>query len=688
MAEVKLSETEFKVLLDEIRMAEARNEQELEPQMRESLERYTGVHVPDIAVDWTLVLNEIYPVIQYNLPAIFFRNPRAYLKPREKTFIAKRRDPITQKMEEIVLDSTKSARTQESILNYEIVKIRYKQETRKCLFDGLLFRFGVLWHGYKGDFGLTDENSIFIRKENVFVKRISPLRYIFDPSVRLTDLEEAKWVGRVVDIPLVDLLEDDSLDVDKNFIKGKTGYGEKIGTKKLIEAIKLHGKDYLKNSSPLKPMLDEASNFFRDSPHSKFVRAYEILHRPSPKEKRNGEKGKLILLTFEQNKPLKTNGWPYKAEGFPPKILYFNEVPDQPFPMGDPETYKSVADHKNLVLNQQIRNAEQTNKIWVAINKKHAANEEDIDKVQHGQSTVVTFEGDEDVRTKMAIYNAAGMASAELYQLDQRIDRNLQDKSGVTDLKRGFLQSGEESAESVRLRALGGSARPMYRQDIMLDFLRDSLSYLNDLIKQFTPIRKAVRIIGSPDVEWSDDFTEDEIQADVDVEIDPISVLPENPQDELQQLGQALDMAINALTNPAVMTKIQQEGKTLNLSPLIEQILSRMRLKDPDIFRNLTAEESEGFVSVSEMKAAQANVQAAMQGAEIPSPPEAGQDHRARLSIYTAVSELLRQLGQVSDLLEQLIMLQVQTMEEEETKTGEKVPKAKTSALAQPVGAK
>jgi hypothetical protein len=37
---------------------------------------------------------------------------------------------------------------------------------------------------------------------------------------------------------------------------------------------------------------------------------------------------------------------------------------------------------------------------------------------------------------------------------------SLEDKSGVTDLKRGFLQSGEESATSVKIRNAGGGARP------------------------------------------------------------------------------------------------------------------------------------------------------------------------------------------------------------------------------------
>ena len=55
------------------------------------------------------------------------------------------------------------------------------------------------------------------------------------------------------------------------------------------------------------------------------------------------------------------------------------------------------------------------------------------------------------------------------------------------------------------------------------------------------PVDEAVRIVGSMDLQWSDKPTEEEIQADVDVEIDAISMLPESPEDEVAMLQQAID---------------------------------------------------------------------------------------------------------------------------------------------------
>ena len=203
----KISKDRLLTLKNEIKMAETINREELEPIIQESLQRYIGTFVPSFGANWDIILHEVYPIIQNNLPSIFFRNPRAYLKPRNKTFIAKKRDPVSGKMVEVELDSSKSAKTQEDLLNYLITEIGYKKEVRKVLLDALLFPYAVLWHGYKGDFGMTEEQSIYIESERIFVKRISPLRFIKDPSVTMSDIEEARWVGRIIDIPLNDLFD-------------------------------------------------------------------------------------------------------------------------------------------------------------------------------------------------------------------------------------------------------------------------------------------------------------------------------------------------------------------------------------------------------------------------------------------------------------------------------------------------
>lgn len=648
-------------------MAEKRIEDELIPCLQRNLARYTGDHVPDIAADWDIVLNEIYTIVQFNIPSIFFKNPRVFLKPRTKNFMVKRRNPLTEEMEPVFLDSSKSAKTQEAILNYTVQEINYKQEARKVLFDALVGSYGVMWHGYKGEFGMTEEQSIFIKKEMVFVKRLSPTRFLWDPAVNLSNLDEARWVARSFDIPLQDLLEDDTLDVDKKEIKGKQGFGEMMHDENFLQ-MKTGGQDKILESTRLKPLIDYADSEYRKSSLSKFVTIYEVLLRPSKKEKKEGGKGKIVLLTNEQFKELRSNNWPYKAEGWPAEVLVFNDLPDSTFPLDDISTYSQIADNKNAIRNLQLRNAQENSKVWVAL-AKDGVNQEDIEKIRVGDQTIIMFDG-EKIDGKMQVASPGAGASSELYVIDQRIDRELQDKSGVSDLKKGFLQSGEESAASVQLRAAGGSVRPQYRQDIMAEHLKRSFHYINQLLKQFVPVEEAVRITGSLDIEWSDNPSKEELQADTDVELDVYSMIPENPEKEVQEQMTILKLMTDALSNPVIYEKILQEGNTFNLSPVIENLLLRLKVRNPDVFRRVNEQESLGFASVAELRAAQSNVEAALAGQPPPSPPAEGQDHRARIEVYSAIGKLIEELGETPafQIIQQLIQLQAQLAQEAEAK--------------------
>jgi len=666
VADIKYSDLELLKIREEVKMSEKLLELDLKPIIQLNLERYTGTNSPACDDEWEVMVNEYYPIVETSKPAIFFRQPRAFLKPRNKTYICKQRDPLTGDMVEVQMDSTKSAKTQESLINYIISEINYKREVRRCNFDGHVMPYAVLWHGFKGDFGMTEERSFFIKKKSLFVKRLSPLRFVWDPAVTIANIDEARWVGRSFDVPLQDIIEDDTLDVDKKVLKGKVGYGQKV------QEVKQNGTGFVETTPIVSRVLaDFANEEYKNSAYSRFITVYEIFQRPTPKQARDGEKGRVWLLTDEQEKPLRVSKWPYKDDSWPAEILQFNEVQDSMLGISDFDTYASIVDQENIIINQQLRNAKQLNLAIIAASKSGMANEEDQNKMTVGRNKIILYDED-NVQGKLSVVSAAGGSSQELYMIDQRIGLKLDKVSGVNDLRTGAPpKSGEESAESVRLRSQGSSSRPAYRQDIMQEFLKASILKLNHYNKQFMTKEEAVRVVGSLDIQWSEDPTKEEIQADVDVEMDIYSMLPENPEQELRELQVALGMAIDAIRDTQVAQKIAQEGKIIEISPLIEQILMRLKIKNPDVFRNIKPEESQGFVSVAEVRAAKDNANAALVGQPPPSPPAPGQDHKARLEMYGSVKAVLDSIGQVSDILEQLIQLQAAIMEEESKKEAE-----------------
>jgi len=124
-----------------------------------------------------------------------------------------------------------------------------------------------------------------------------------------------------------------------------------------------------------------------------------------------------------------------------------------------------------------------------------------------------------------------------------------------------------------------------------------------------------------------------------------------------------LQMMIGAINDPGMAQKIATEGNTFNISPIVEQILMRLKLKDPEIFRKIRPEESMGFSSNQQLLQAKDNVQAALHGQQVPNPPQPTDDHRAKLMMYTEIADLLKEAGQVSDSLNQLIMIHQQLMQ-------------------------
>ena len=153
-------------------------------------------------------------------------------------------------------------------------------------------------------------------------------------------------------------------------------------------------------------------------------------------------------------------------------------------------------------------------------------------------------------------------------------------------------------------------------------------------------------------------------------------MLPENPETELRELNNLLVLMFEGLRDPVISQKIAQEGKTINISPVIEQILMRMKIRNPDIFRNIRPEESQGFVSVQQIREAKDNVNAALTGAQIPFPPKPTDDHVAKLEVYSSIKSLLDQAGQISDALNQLIQVQMallQEIQEKQDRVGSQV---------------
>jgi hypothetical protein len=94
------------------------------------------------------------------------------------------------------------------------------------------------------------------------------------------------------------------------------------------------------------------------------------------------------------------------------------------------------------------------------------------------------------------------------------------------------------------------------------------------------------------------------------------------------------------------------------------------------VFRKIKPEESQGMVSVQQLRQAKENVNAVLQGLPAPYPPNPKDDHRAKLEVYQSTQQILSLQGQISQALDELMQIQtllLQQQMEKEDKPGKKV---------------
>lgn len=116
---------------------------------------------------------------------------------------------------------------------------------------------------------MTEEQSIDIEQERNFVRRLNPMRFLYDPAVPLSELDEAKWVARCFEVPLIDIQEDKALNVSKE-LKGFVGYNQKVFPRNNKEE-QIEDKIHLKKS-----LIDYTDEEFKKSSEAMFIKVYEV----------------------------------------------------------------------------------------------------------------------------------------------------------------------------------------------------------------------------------------------------------------------------------------------------------------------------------------------------------------------------------------------------------------------------
>lgn len=646
MATARKKVTNLRALWNEITVCEKKIENEVVPVMTDTLMAYTGQRINPLEADLEVVLNDAFPIVQQKLPFLFFRKPKAFIKPRRRHVFVTKRNEQTGIKEPTRVDGVKLARTTEAALNWDLHESGFEEEMDKISLDLALFPHTFLWQTYNADWGIRQDESMFVKNDRIFQKRIRPDLFLWDTSG--TCEEDWQWIGRKVLVRLEDVLDDPRYRKQaKDKITGVPGFGEKVPT----NSLQGHDTVFTHRHQSYADFLDPD---FKESIQGRRVWLYEVWKKASLKDRLAGKRGKVFVLAREaKEEPLfESDDWPVKQEGFPGELFKINPLNDSVPGLADPMTYMSLIDEKQIETNIILELLKKSSNFSLVLSSSKFTDPEAVQKFEQGETKILMSDGALQPGDVTSV--TPGSVPSAAFEVLDRTELQLQKQSAITASRQGLKQPGEMTATQAEILEKGFQARPTVQQKLIGRSLSKLARKRIQLMKQFKKKKDMVPILGTFDIEWSDEFSNSDIIDEVDVEVDIQSMLPENPAVEQANLLKMLELSIRALESPQVVAKLESEQRIFELTPFIEQLLLRMNLRDERMFRPIRPEEGEGSTPNAVLMDAQRLAIQAIVTGQI-RPPQEGEMHDVYIAVMEPILALLRQLGQDAPALAQHI---------------------------------
>jgi len=574
-----LNEKEVKFLHAKIQMAEKKREFYHTKSYQHYHRLYAGEEYPltsDISDTKLINVNLTRPNVEISKPAVFLKNPKIFITNKQDFIDTGKKHSITKAP--IVLDGYRMAQTLQDAINPLVNEINLQDEMSKCRDDNLIGSYSGMFVGYNTEFGVDEEENEYIKDEEIYVQRQDPDMVGVDPELNEFDLSKAKFFYRVIIDEWQEVKKNPHYKNTSNLESSDLGYGDSI-----LDATRRRKK-----------LLDFAGAEFAESDEAKKVVLYEIWLKPTPSEKRKGEKGKVIVLAKGHNKALREDTWPLDLDGFPVELSTFNRMNDRFYPPFDLQFYEPQLNEQNKLRTYQLQNAKTVGNFKVFFNADEI-NEEEINKLLTGDNVLVPLRnlGGADIRTKVMVMTP-GSPSAEFYLVDQKIARDIEHISLLPETKKGIRPTGRQTATEVRIEAMAANTQPAERLEIMATFYIRIIRKIIQLMKQFYDIKKMRQITGKTEVEWTDfGFSTTSIKNEFDIQIDIASMLPKNEAVERRQALDIADRILRLVESPPAMAKLIQEGTNLNLTEALVEVSKKFEIKNDKILEKMGEAEQQ-----------------------------------------------------------------------------------------------
>jgi hypothetical protein len=425
-----------------------------EEKMEKQVKKYRQYYRGDQWTDGTsgryrdkLVVNMVYSNIKTIMPSINLRRPKYFVSAKKKPY---------QIDGGQVFDTNQAANAAEITVNYYFKEMQTKKEADKVLLDALIGPWGVMQYGYtletsKVQKGQTIETNELMGADMPFSIRRSPLDLRVDPMATDHQLGDAGWIA----LRWVKLLSD---------VKADPKYKNTSGLKANWSMVKeSERRDIMTSVSPADSI--EGSHVFE------YVEGWDIW------DKKNR---RLMTMVDTHGTWLQDTDWPLEYENFPVETLYFNENPDELYPISDIEIYVHQQDELNRLESLALTHTQNISERKYLV-RKNSFEDQDLEMVLHGGDGA-TAEVSGDPTTAMWPIRDA-QVSQDIYIQIRQLSDMIRVQSGVSGFEQGQVRNFEQATEPALIQQ-GINIRRDERTGILEDFYIRGAKQISQILQQ------------------------------------------------------------------------------------------------------------------------------------------------------------------------------------------------------------
>jgi hypothetical protein len=396
------------------------------------------------------VENMVFSNIRTIMPSVNLNNPKIFCKPTKRPYIGNGGT---------IFDTISASAIFEVLMNHYYRTLHVKRSVDKSLMDALIGPWGFVQLGYtletekvQAD-GEIEVNEL-IKSESVFVVRRSPNDLRFDTNATDSHLNDARWIA----LRWVKPLED---------VKANPKYKNTRGLKSNMRA-QTDNFGNEDNENGYKP-LDGDSYGGEDI--WGMVEGWDIWDKKTHK---------LFTYVYGHDKFLYKGDWPINIDGFPIEIIYFNENPDEVYPISDVEIYIDAQDELNRLHSLQLDHTKRISQRRYAV-KENTIDSEELELLKTGgDGTIITVRGD--TQTSLTPIKDATI-SQDIYAIQNVLKNSIREAAGLSAFEKGISQKYDTAAEPT-LISQGIGALKAERLNTVEDFIKRIVQKMAVIVSQ------------------------------------------------------------------------------------------------------------------------------------------------------------------------------------------------------------